>query len=82
VVVLFRFYILAAVMCAVSLLILMMSPAEREKFFLTRWFMKRFLSRMDFLRRHERISQVCGVIFTVFAVGAAVAFLIVRLNKR
>lgn len=79
---LLRFYVVSAIICAISLIVLMMSPSERENFFLTRWFIRRFFSRLDFHQRQQRISQIFGVILTAFAIGAMVAFIIVRMNRR
>jgi hypothetical protein len=77
-----KFYLIAIGMCLVSLCVLLLSPAERENFFLTRFIFRKLFSRLDFHARHKRINQIAGGVLAVFAIGLIVAFVLTKFGNR
>ena len=73
---------LAALICAACAFYLLCNPMELENFFLTRWFSKLFFPRLDTLRRHQRMTVICGIILATIITASIVIFVISRLNRR
>jgi hypothetical protein len=79
--VLHHFNILAAVVCVVCLGYLLLSPVEKEEFFLTRLIAQWIFPKLDRRDRHRKLEYIAGVLFATFLIAAIVAFLINRFGR-
>jgi hypothetical protein len=79
--VLFYFYVVAVAVCAPGIYYLMMSPMEKDEFFLTRWLAERLFPQLDRQQRQHRLQLLIGLLMAVFASAALTAFLINRFGR-
>ena len=78
---LFYFYIVVAAVCAPGLYYLMMTPMEKDEFFLTRWLADRLFPRRDRRQSQQKLQFLVGVLVAVFFCAALIAFLINRFGR-
>ena len=59
----------------------MMTPMEKDEFFLTRWLADRLFPRKDRFARDRRMQLLAGLLVACFASAALIAFLINRFGR-
>ncbi len=79
---LFKFYIIAAAVCAPGIYYLLMTPMEKDEFFLTRWLAERLFPQLDRRQRQQRLQLLVGIVVAVFVSAVIVTFLINHLSRR
>jgi hypothetical protein len=80
--VIFRIEIFIAVVCAISISMLLISPSERESFLPLRSLIRRIFPKQNFMERHRRLNLICLVMLGTFATAGVVVFLITQLGNR
>lgn len=73
---------LAAVIAIACLSFLLLSPMERESFFLTRYLGKAMFPKLARDQRQRRMSFIAGTLLCSLVVAGVVVFLIKHLSRR
>ena len=69
-------YIVTVLVCVPCIYYLLMSPMEKEEFFLTRWLAERLLPQLDRPQRQQRLQYLAGFLMAVLITASVIAFVI------
>jgi hypothetical protein len=74
-------YIVTVLVCVPCIYYLLMTPMEKDEFFLTRWLADRLFPKLDRRQRQQRLQYIAGFLLAVLFTAAAIAFLINKFGR-
>jgi len=74
-------YLVTAVVGLPCIIYLLLTPMEKDEFFLTRWLADRLFPKLDRRQRQQRLQFIAGFLLAVLLTAAAIAFLINKFGR-
>jgi hypothetical protein len=75
-------YIVTVLVCVPCVSYLLLSPMEKEEFFLTRWLAQRLFPKLERDQRQLRLQYIAGFLMSVLITASAIAFIISRFGLK
>ena len=75
-------YIVTVLVCVPCVSYLLLTPMEKEEFFLTRWLAQRLFPTLERDQRQLRLQYIAGFLMGVLITASAIAFIISRFGLK